>query len=80
MEQRNSKLIIGMAGGTASASAKTYKISLPSSWVERLAVTEEDRELTLSFDGERIIIEKKKVFLPCILLYVYYLFSLYVMV
>lgn len=60
MEQRNSKLIIGMAGGTASASAKTYKISLPNNWVERLAVTEEDRELTLSFDGEKIIIEKKK--------------------
>lgn len=60
MEQRNSKLIIGNAGGTASAYAKTYKISLPNSWIQKMAITPEDRELSLSFDGERIIIEKKK--------------------
>lgn len=59
MEVRNGKLIISNAGGTASGKAKTYKVSLPSVWINSLELNEYNRDIELSFDGERIIIEPK---------------------
>lgn len=59
MDKRNANIIAGAGGGTASRSAKTYKISLPTEWVKRLGLAN-DRAAEISFDGERIIIEKKK--------------------
>lgn len=56
METRSSKLIISKAGGTASDGSKTYKVSLPSVWINVLEINEENRDLELSFDGERITI------------------------
>ncbi len=56
MEQRFAKINISKAGGTASENAKTYKITLPTSWVLALEVSEESREVELSFDGEKITI------------------------
>ena len=60
MEKRISKIIVGMAGGTAGKSAKTYKISLPTKWVNELSLNE--KQVQMCFDGEKIII------LPCLLL------------
>ena len=56
METRNGKLIISKAGGTASNGSKTYKVSLPSAWINALEINEDNRDLELSFDGERITI------------------------
>lgn len=56
MERRTARINIGTAGGTASKGAKTCKITLPTRWLETLGVTEEQRELELSFDGTRIIL------------------------
>jgi hypothetical protein len=56
MEIRNSKLIIGKAGGTASNGAKTYKVSLPSTWINELNLDENNRDIELSFDGKKITI------------------------
>lgn len=56
METRNGKLIINKAGGTASDGSKTYKVSLPSAWINMLEIDENNRDLELSFDGERITI------------------------
>ena len=60
METRNSKLIISNAGGTASSGAKTYKLSLPNSWIKKLGFNEHNRNVELVFDGERIIISPKR--------------------
>ena len=57
MEQRDANLIIGISGGTAGKGAKTYKISLPSSWIKQLALTEDNRSVKLVFDGEKITIQ-----------------------
>jgi len=57
MEQRDANLIIGKSGGTAGKGSKTYKISLPSSWIKQLALTEDNRSVKLVFDGEKITIE-----------------------
>lgn len=62
MEQRQANLIIGTSGGTAGKNSKTYKVTLPSSWIRQLDLTEENRLLELTFDGERIIIQRQK---PC---------------
>lgn len=58
MERRKAKVNISPAGGTAGKGAKTYKVTLPTTWVERLGVTEERRELDLVFDGRRIILSQ----------------------
>lgn len=59
MERRKAKVNISSAGGTAGKGAKTYKITLPTTWVERLGITEEHRELDLAFDGRRIILSQR---------------------
>ena len=55
MERRQGKIIIGTSGGTASKNSKTYKISLPSSWVNKM-MADGSREVELSFDGGSIIV------------------------
>ena len=62
MEIRDGKLIISNAGGTASSTAKTYKVSIPSAWINSLKLNEDNRDIELSFDGEKIIIEPKTSF------------------
>lgn len=62
MEIRDGKLIISNAGGTASSTAKTYKVSIPSAWINLLKLNEDNRDIELSFDGEKIIIEPKTSF------------------
>ena len=42
METRNTKLIVGTAGGTAGKGSKTYKISIPSKWVNELDLEHKD--------------------------------------
>ncbi len=59
METRNSKLIISSAGGTASGGSKTYKVSLPSAWVNELSLCEKNRDIELTFDGEKITVSPK---------------------
>ena len=40
MDKRIAKLIVGSSGGTAGKGAKTYKISLPTKWVNELSLDE----------------------------------------
>ena len=58
MEKRIAKIIVGSSGGTAGKGAKTYKISLPTKWVNDLKLDE--KQVQMCFDGEKIII------LPCL--------------
>ena len=58
MVKRN--IIIAKAGGTAGKNSVNYKISLPAEMVKDLGVTSEDRSVEVEFDGEKIVIEKRK--------------------
>lgn len=58
MERRQGKIIIHASGGTAGKNANTYKLTLPSAWMKAMGISEADREVALSFDGERITIER----------------------
>lgn len=60
MEQRLGKIIASKAGGTAGRGAKTYKLSIPSAWVQALGLAEEHRQVVLSFDGDVITIHPKR--------------------
>lgn len=58
-ESRTRNIIISKAGGTAGAESKNYKISLPAPWIAEMGITEDNRKVTISFDGEKITIEKE---------------------
>ena len=60
METRNAKLIINKSGGTASEKSKTYRVTIPNSWVEQLGISEDNRAIELSFDGTEITVRRKQ--------------------
>lgn len=59
MEKRMAKINISAAGGTAGKGAKTCKVTLPTAWVDALAINSENREIELSFDGKSITISRR---------------------
>ena len=59
MEQRTAKVSISSAGGTASQSSKTCKVTLPTTWLEAMGITAEQRDLVLSFDGKAITLSRR---------------------
>ena len=62
MEQRTANLIVQAPGGTASKTASSYKVALPSSWISEMGLNADQRQLVLSFDGTCIVISKKLSF------------------
>ncbi|BDF70104.1 hypothetical protein CE91St41_26690 [Oscillospiraceae bacterium] len=59
MEKRVAKVNISDSGGTATKGSKTCKITLPTLWLKKLGICEDQRELELAFDGERITIMRR---------------------
>ena len=49
MERRVAKVNISSAGGTAASGAKTYKVTVPTTWIDALGIDEGHRELELIF-------------------------------
>ena len=62
MEKRLARINISSAGGTAGNGAKTYKLTIPSAWIDRLGISEDARSVELTLDGDRIIVEKLLTF------------------
>lgn len=58
MEKRTAKVNISAAGGTAAKGSRTCKVTLPTTWLEAMGINESQRELELSFDGERITLSR----------------------
>lgn len=56
-EIRRLKVLFNKAGGNASKSAQTTRITLPVKWVKEMGITPDDREVKTSFDGKKITIE-----------------------
>ena len=54
MEHRNAKVNISAAGGTAAKNSKTCKVTLPTTWLEEMGITEKHREVELTFNGTTI--------------------------
>ena len=58
MERRTAKVNISSAGGTASEGSKTCKVTIPTAWLGVMGVSEEQRELELTFDGTKITLAR----------------------
>ena len=58
MQEKIAKVIFNKSGGTAGSGGITNRITIPTTWVKEMGITEEQREVNISFDGEKIIIEK----------------------
>lgn len=58
MMKKTAKVIFNRSGGTAGSGGITNRITIPTTWVKEMGITEEQREVNISFDGEKIIIEK----------------------
>lgn len=58
VETRRANMIVGAAGGTAGRNAKTYKLSIPSSWVREMGLGQQNCQVKLHFDGEQIVVRK----------------------
>lgn len=58
MEERLYTMNIFHPGGNASKDAKAYKISIPSKWAKEMGFEDGERTAKLSYDGEKITIEK----------------------
>lgn len=59
MEEKRARVIFNKSGGTAGKGGITNRITIPTTWVKEMGITEEQREVNISFDGEKIIIEKR---------------------
>lgn len=59
IECRTLKVLFNKAGGTASKGSYTTKLSIPMKFLKDMGVTQDEREVVATFDGEKIILEKK---------------------
>ena len=59
-EKRNLKVIFNRSGGTAGKGGITSRITIPIAWVREMEINTEERDITETDDGEKIIIEKGK--------------------
>lgn len=57
-EKRKAKIIFGKSGGNASKGSYTNRITLPTSWIKEMGITQEDREVEIEFINGRITIRK----------------------
>lgn len=60
VEERRLKALIGKAGGTAGKGALNYRMSIPSKWAVDMGVTQDNRDLIVTYDekNKEIIIRK----------------------
>lgn len=61
MEERTLRVIFYKSGGGSGKNTTGTRISLPKTWMTELGITEENREVILTFDGDKITIQKKQL-------------------
>lgn len=59
-DKRNMKVIYQKSGGTSS-SGESSVVYIPTSWLNDMGITKENREVELLFNSENILIRKKPV-------------------
>ncbi len=58
MEERKLKVSFNRPGGTASKGGISARVALPKTWLDTMGITQEHREVIVSFDGEIIEIRR----------------------
>ena len=62
MEKRIAKVMFSAVGGTAAAGSKTGKLTIPSSWLAKMGITEDNRNVELLFTGDEIRIRMRETY------------------
>lgn len=60
-KEKIAKVIFNKSGGTARGEAITNRITIPTSWIKELGITEDDREVKLTMENGKIIIENVRI-------------------
>ena len=60
MKERIVKVTFNKSGGTAKGKAVTNRVTIPTSWIKELGITEEDREVVIKLIDNKIVIEKAR--------------------
>ena len=58
METVKRKILFNKPGGTASKNAMMARLTLPTEFVKALGITQEEKEVIISLEGEKIRIKK----------------------
>lgn len=58
LKERIAKVSFNKSGGTARGTAITNRVTIPTSWIKEMGITEEDRVVRIVKDGNKITIEK----------------------
>lgn len=58
-DTRELKVVFNKSGGTASKGSYSPKISLPKKWIDEMGITPDERDVKVTFEDKKIIIEKK---------------------
>ena len=58
MEPIKRKILFNKPGGTASKNAMMARLTLPPEFVKELGITPDDKEVIITLDGKKIVIEK----------------------
>lgn len=61
VEERNVRVMVRKAGGTAGKHSLTYSIALPTKWIKSMGLSADERHVMIAFDGEQITIKKSYV-------------------
>lgn len=54
------RVMVTTAGGKPEKKTMIYRISIPIPWARALNITKEDAGVVMDFDGENIIIHRKR--------------------
>ena len=55
---RKGNIQMGKTGGNSGKNNKYYRAIVPPTWAKAMGITEDARDIVLSFDGEAIYIRK----------------------
>jgi len=56
IEERTLKILFNKSGG--SSTGTTTRLTLPKKWVDAMGLSIDNRNVIVSFDGEKILIKK----------------------
>lgn len=57
-EKRNAKILFNKSGGTASKNGITNRVTIPTTWIKEMGITQDNRNVVLKFENGSITIEK----------------------
>ena len=58
MEKRILNVIFNCSGGNSAKGSITNRLTIPTLWIKEMGITQENRQVEVTFNDNKIIIEK----------------------